>query len=461
MTISSESVARRSGPRYRAIADEVAARIDAGELGPGARLPTHRDLAGTLGVTVGTVTRAYSDLERRGLVRGEVGRGTFVGGRPDDLGALTEGPGDGSIDLGRNYPAPGVQVADLRRTLRALAGDPRLGRVMEYQEHEGRPEHRAAGADWIRRTGYDVPAERVVVIAGAQHGLLVALSAACAPGERIGVEALAFPGTKAVARMIGCRLEPLEMDGEGMLPAAVDAACRGGVRVICCVPSLNNPTNAVMSEERRREIAAVVRERGAIVVEDDIFGLLLEEPLPPLASFAPENAIYLTSLSKTLAPGLRIGYLVAPPALAERAHAAVRATCWMAPPLPAEIATRWIEDGTADRILARQKREASARLDLAREILGAWGADGPRGTMHVWFRLPEPWTPEAFAAAARAGGVTLSTEAPFVVRGAERPRALRICLGTPATRDVLETALRRLAGILEEGGRSPSDLSIV
>jgi DNA-binding transcriptional MocR family regulator len=461
MTILPETFARRPGPRYRAISDELAARIESGELEPGARLPTHRDLAEMLGVTVGTVTRAYSDLERRGLVRGEVGRGTFVGARPDDLAALTQRPGDGTIDLGRNYPAPGVQLNDLRRTLRQLASDPQLGRLVEYQEHEGQPEHRVAGAEWIRRGGFEVSPDQVLVTVGGQHGLLVALAAAAAPGERIGVEALAFPGTKAVARMVGCRLEPLEMDGEGILPSAVEAACRAGVRVLCCVPSLNNPTNAVLSVERRREIAAIVEAHGAFVVEDDIFGLLLKEPVPPIARFAPANAIYLTSLSKTLAPGLRIGYLVAPPALAERARAAVRATCWMAPPLAAEIATRWIREGVADRILARQRREASARMALAREILGSWGADGPPGSMHVWFALPEPWTPDAFVAAAREREVTLNTEAPFVVPGAEPPRAVRICLGAPPTRDLLETALRRLAGILEEGGESASDLSIV
>ena len=462
MTIDTKALAKRSGPRYRAIADELAARIAGGDLEAGARLPTHRDLADELGLTVGTVTRAYAELERRGLIRGEVGRGTFVGRRgSDDLMTLTEDPGDGFIDLGRNYPSPGAQVPELRRVLHALADDPGLGRLLEYQDHEGRPAHRAAGAAWLGRIGYDVPPERVIVIAGAQHGLLAALAAVCAPGDRIGVEAMAFPGMKAVARMFGCRLVPLDMDGEGVRPEAVEAACRGGVRMIGCVPSLNNPTNSIMSRERRRVLAEIVQAHGAFVVEDDIFGHLLEEPLPPIASLAPEHGLYVTSLSKSLAPGLRVGYLVVPPALFERACSVVRASCWMAPPLMAEIATRWFDDGSADRILARQRKEASDRMALAREILGRWGVDGPPGAMHAWFHLPEPWTTTAFVGAARDAGVKLTTEAPFVVPGAAPPRALRICLGTPASRDVLETALRRLAGILAEGDGALPDLSIV
>jgi DNA-binding transcriptional MocR family regulator len=462
MTISRETTFSRQGHRYQAIADELADKIAGGDLQPGVRLPTHRDLAGELGVTVGTVTRAYAELERRGLVRGEVGRGTFV--RHDEIESLitaADERGDGAIDLSSNYPAPGVHGAELIRVLREVADNAGSGGVLSYQVHAGRPEHRAAGAKWVGRCGYEVSPGRVIVTTGAQHALLVALSTALSPGGRLGVEAVAFPGTKSLAAMFNYELEPLTMDEEGILPEAVDAYCREGVRVICCVPSLQNPTNAVMSPARRRAIAEIVQAHDALIVEDDIFGLLLEEPLPPISSFAPDNGIYLTSLSKTVAPGLRIGYLVVPPALFDQARMAVRATCWMAPPVMAEIATRWISDGTAALSLARQKEEAASRMAMALDILGPWGAQGPAGALQIWFELPGRWTTTEFVAAAGNHGVTLTTEAPFVVPGAESPRAVRICLGTPGTRPLLETALRRLAEVLREGPEAAVDLTIM
>jgi DNA-binding transcriptional MocR family regulator len=462
MTIELEMSASAKGPRYRAIAAMIASHIASGEYGPGTRLPTHRELASSLGVTVGTVSRAYAELERRGLVRGEVGRGTFVlGGAADDMPVPEEQSGEFPIDLGRNYPASTVHRSDLMGVLADVAGDPGLVRLLGYQPHAGRSEHRVAGASWVRRGGLDVPEDRVILTAGAQHGILVALSTLLSPGDRVGVEALSFPGTKAVARMLGCRLEPLEMDSEGIVPEAAEAACRDGVRVICCVPGLHNPTNALMSVERRRHIAEIVAAHDAYVIEDDIFGLLLPEPLPPISTFAQRNGLYITSLSKTVAPGLRVGYLVVPPALFEKACATMRATCWMAPPIMAEVTSRWIDDGTALSILERTRKEAAARMKLARRILGPWSADAPDGAMHVWFQLPDAWTSDRLVAAARERGVLLTSAAPFMVGTTEAPRAVRICLGTPPTRKLLEEALERLAGILEAGLDSGADLSIV
>jgi DNA-binding transcriptional MocR family regulator len=251
------------------------------------------------------------------------------------------------------------------------------------------------------------------------------------------------------------------MDAEGITAEAVDAACRNGVRVFCCVPTLSNPSCAVMSVERRRAVAEILQRHGAFLVEDDIYGLLPRKPLPPIARFAPDNTLYLTSLSKAVSPGLRIGYLVVPSRLHERACAAVRASCWMAAPLMAEIATRWIRDGSAARILDAQRHEVSRRMTLATEILGPWAASGADGAFHLWFELPESWSTTAFVEAARREDVILGSEAPFVVPGAPAPRALRICLGTlPRISDV-ETGLRKLAGILSADSAADEQLSIV
>jgi len=239
----------------------------------------------------------------------------------------------------------------------------------------------------------------------------------------------------------------------------VEAACRAGIGAICCVPSLHNPTAAIMPPERRAAIAAIATRHRAVIIEDDIFGYLLSDPPAPIASLAPENAIYLTSLSKTVAPGLRVGYLAAPPVLFERARRAARATCWMTPPLMAEIAARWIADGTAERVLDSHRAEAAARMAMAREILAPWRPSAPDGAMHLWLQLPEPWREEDFVAAARARGVGLRSSAPFTLsQGAAS--AVRVCLGPPATRALLRTALEHVAALLGEGPANEADATL-
>lgn len=464
MTIWSPDITHLPGPRYQAIAGALAADVAAGCLPPGTRLPTHRDLAWRLGVTIGTVSRAYAEATRRGLIVGEVGRGTFVGGRAiapvgDVHDVAPVSGGEDVIDLGVGFPPPGGERAALPGVLTALAADPAAGALLAYQHHAGLPHHRAAGRAWFLRRGLDVSADRIVVTAGAQHGLLVALAAAARPGERVATETLVYPGIRSAARMLGLRLENLAMDEEGILPDALAAACRAGVRAVHCVPTLQNPTTATMPEDRRRQIAAIAEAHDVAIIEDDLFGLLPAQAPRPLACFAPARTYCLTSLSKTIAPGLRIGYLAVPEGALERVLGAVRASCWVTPLLTADVAARWIADGTADRILAHRRIEVVARQALARSVLSGRDYALAPGSLFLWLRLPEPWRSMEFAAEARSRGVVVNGAAPFAAERGDLPPAVRVCLGGPPTRALLETGLRRLATLLVDGAMA--SLSVV
>jgi DNA-binding transcriptional MocR family regulator len=450
MTISPDDIATPGRPRYLAIADAVAGKMAAGTLVPGERLPTHRDLAWRLGVTVGTVSRAYAELERRGLTVGEVGRGTFVRGpRPEEVALQATVQDDRVIDLSLNYPPALSQGAELGDVLRQLSGDANIGAMAAYQPHLGRPDHRAAGAQWIARSGFAPTAERVAVTLGAQHGILVALSAIARAGDRVAAEAFTHPGFLAAARMLGLRVEPVAMDGRGLLPEAVEEACRGGVKALYCIPTLQNPTTTVLPADRRRAIADIAERHGTVIIEDDLFAYFHPDGPPPVAALAPERVIYLTSLSKTVAAGLRIGYLAAPARFRDGVLSAIRTTCWMAPPLPAEIATRWIMDGTAERILGRLRVEAAARLEIGRRILAGHDFIAEAGALHLWLHLPGGWDPDAFVAEARRRGVAVAPDTAFRVGRPDDPRAIRICLGPPANRAQVETGLTRLAAVLD------------
>ncbi len=455
------------GPIYLAIADALAADIEAGRLQPGDRLPTQRDLARHLGVNVMTVSRAYAEASRRGLVEGEVGRGTFVR-RREHHATRFEVPasaGPRRIDFHFNLPAGDPGILDATAILGDLAGSHRQLLHAGYTT-AGAPEHRAAGAEWIGRSGLEVDPERVLVCGGAQHAMTITFASLAAPGDLVLTEALTYPGMKALASVLGLRLHGLEMDAEGLLPEAFEAVCRkASPKALYCMPTVHNPTGTVLSEQRRRQVATIARRHGVAIVEDDTYGYLCADPPPTLTSFAPELGYFLTGTSKNLTAGLRIGYLAAPAAdsatsnLLQRLESNVAALTWMAAPLMAEIAGRWIRSGQADAMVAWKRREAVARRELCRRLLGDYPTESHPGSSHVWLPLPRPWRGDDFVDQARRRGVGVTAAETFIVGRAAAPHAVRICLGTPASREDVERGLGVLAEML--AGPPEAALSVV
>jgi DNA-binding transcriptional MocR family regulator len=453
MTIWEPRLEGRKGPRYRAIVEALAEDVAAGELRVGGRLPTHRDLADRLGVTVGTVSRAYSEAARRGLVSGQVGRGTFIRGGHDP--AIDTGDDDGPVDLGQNHPPdpPGQpQRAALLGALASLTARADAGRLLDYPAAGGNPADREAGASWIERSGVEASPQHVLVCTGSQHGLTVVLATQLGPGDLLLTESLTYAGLKSVAGLLHLRLKGLPMDAEGLRPEALEEACReGGAKALYLIPTLHNPTTAVMPEGRRREIVAIARAHGLAIVEDDVHGLLPLEHPRPIAALAPERTYYLTSTSKTLAPGLRIAYVLAPPEMVARLSASLRATTWAVAPLMAAVASTWIADGTADALVAARRQEARERQSIARDRLAGADFDAKPEAYYLWLRLPEPWRGDGFAAEARARGVLVTPAEAFAVGRAPVPHAVRLCLGAARTRATLSRGLLAVAGLLRSG----------
>jgi len=452
MTIWSPDITVQAGPRYLAIADALAEDLGRGKLLPGQRLPTHRDLAAQLDLTVGTISRAYAEAERRGLVRGEVGRGTFVcdPDRHGDLPAGAAAPG-GLVDLALNLSLA-ADDPDLAGALRQLLKQPDLAALLSYPPQTDSLRYRQAGADWIGRHGLPVTPDQIVITAGAQHAITMALSTLCRPGQSVLTEALTYPGLKTAAELLGLTLLPVAMDAEGLLPDALDrTASRSSARVLYCMPTLHNPTTATMSPRRREEVAAVVRRHDLQVIEDDVHGLLAGEPAAPLAAHVPEAAVYIASTSKLLAGGLRVAFLAAPPALIERLRFSVSASLWALPALNVEVAARWIADGTADAVTERKRAEAAARQDLARRLLPVGHIRSAPRSYFLWLELPRPWRADRFVRAARAEGVAVAPAEAFAVDPAAAPAAVRVSLSATRERADLAEGLRALAGMIERG----------
>ena len=445
------------GPIYLAIADALATDIAAGLLRPGERLPTHRDLARRLGVNVMTVSRAYAEAGRRGLTEGEVGRGTFVRRRERNATRL-ESAAAGSprrVDFHFNLPAGDPAILDATAIFQQLAGSD-LSRLLHTgYTNAGSPEHRAAGAEWIARSGVAADPARTLVCGGAQHAMTITFASLASPGDLVLTEELTYPGMKALASVLGLRLQGLAMDAGGLLPDAFEAACRrGSPKALYSMPTVHNPTGVVLSRERRAEIARIARHWGVPIVEDDTYAYLCAEAPPPIAGLLPELSYFLTGTSKNLTAGLRIGYLLAPDdagaaaAQLARLEGNVAALTWMAAPLMAEIASRWIRSGQADEMIAWKRREAVARRRLMGRLLAGCVTESHAGSSHVWLPLPRPWRGEDFVDQARLRGVALTAAETFIVGRASAPHAVRVCLGTPPSRRQVEEGLGILAEML-------------
>ncbi len=455
MTIWRPQLQDQATPRYLAIADAVAHDLQSGVLTPGKRLPTHRDLAEYLGVTVGTVTRGYAEAERRGLTVGEVGRGTFVRGREVEehgwAAALPEQASrviDMSLATPWTSPGEGDLLAD---TLRQISRESDLGELLRYHPETASLRHRAAAAAWISRTGLTPRPEQTIVTAGGQHAMTVLFSTLLRPGDTIITGELTYPGMKALAQMLGLRIRGVALDEEGMRPDSLDEACHdSSPAVLYCVPTFQNPTCAVMSEDRRRDIARVARDHDLLIVEDDVHSFLQESPSPPLTLFAPERSIHLSMVSKSVAFGLRTGFIVAPDDMVERIRAGVRSTIWMPPPLMTEVTTRWLADGTADRIAEVKRKELRARNALVREVLGSrYDLRSTDSSLHFWLSLPEPWRSDECVAQARQRGVLVAGAEAFAVGRRDVPHAVRVCIGSVPRREDLRRGLEILGEVLE------------
>jgi DNA-binding transcriptional MocR family regulator len=442
-----------AGPLYVAIANKIASDLADGVLKPGDRLPTHRDLAWKLGVTVGTITRAYAEAERRGLVAGEVGRGTFIRDRTVDMvpAPVVSVPNDDFIDLARVYPAAGISEATLARVLGEVATSPDLPMLLGYATNVGLPAHRTAAVDWLALAGMTATPADVAITSGAQHAMMTAMASVARAGDVVLTEQLTYYGIKSLATMLSVRLHGVAIDEHGLIPAALDVACRTmSPKALYCVPTLQNPTASIMPAERREEIAAICKRHGVVIIEDDIYGFLSNDAPPPLSSFSPDTSIYITSLSKSIAPGLRIGFMRAPGTVMERVGTLLRSTTWMAAPILAETAARLIRSGDAARLANAQRTEAMARQKIAARHLAGFDVSTHPSSCHMWLTLPEPWRREEFTAQARQRGVGIAPAEAFAVGRAPVPHAVRIGLSAGRDHATLDRALTIIANLLRE-----------
>ncbi|WP_159970390.1 PLP-dependent aminotransferase family protein [Pseudomonas sp. 8Z] len=426
-------------PTYLALVEAIASAIGRGDLLPGERLPPQRRLAWTLGINPSTVMLAYREAARRHLVSGEVGRGTYVlaSSREASLFRLKQSSAKGAlIDLSTNVPVHDPSNRDLSACLADLAARGELDALQAYPSAALVERTHLAAAAWLRRRDLELAPGGLLLCAGAQQGVSAALLALCEAGEPILVERYTAPGIKAAARQLRLPLHGVAMDAHGILPDDLDRQARAtGARVVVLTPCLQNPTGACLDAERRAAIAEVARRRRLWVIEDDVYGVLGSEA--PLAVQLPERCLLISSLSKSVAPGLRLGFIAGAPELLERIDCEAQATRWAVTPLSLALACEWIESGVAQQRLAWQVEELQQRWRLAARVLGPRMPQGRAVAPHLWLDVE---TPAGLADACRLQGVDVVPAEVFAVE-ANPIRAVRVSLAAAASRVELKQAL--------------------
>ncbi|MFS2154923.1 MULTISPECIES: PLP-dependent aminotransferase family protein [unclassified Rhizobium] len=448
------SVAKQKGEtKHAALTERIIADIDSGILKPMDRMPTHRDLARELGLSVQTVSLSYKEAERLGYLSGEIGRGTFVKAR------VTDRAGRMMLDHSQN------EILDLsiiravyldahedasREIFRELAESDIASFMRPCRPIAGLDRHRETARLWLQPMGVSAGVERIIVTNGAAHSIFLALSCVIRSGDVVLCENLTDHGIIGLSNILGFSLKGLPTDAEGILPDALEAACAvGSVRALVLIPTLNNPTSHVAGTERRRAIAEIAQRYSIFVIEDEVYRPMMEEDLPSITELLPDLGFFATSFTKTVLTGLRVGYLVVPPAYSIRAASILRVSSWSGTYLTAEIATRWVENGTAQELLAIQRDEARARQGIAAEILGDHFASSHPLSLCAWLKVPQHWTEDGLVRSLANQNVAVTPSEPFIA-GPGHGGGIRICLGGRMSHTTLRKALTTVRRAFEQ-----------
>lgn len=439
--------------KHAALTERIIADIESGILRPMDRMPTHRDLARDLGLSVQTVSLSYKEAERLGYLSGEIGRGTFVKARVTDRAGrmMLDHSANEVLDLSiiRGVYRDEHENAS-RDVLRELSEDDNASFMRPCRPIAGLDRHRQTARDWLRSLNVDTAVDRILITNGAAHGIFLALSCIVRAGDVVLCENLTDHGIIGLSNVLGFSLKGLPTDEEGVLPDALAAACAGGgVRALVIIPTLSNPTSHVAGAARRRQIAAIAERHGLFVIEDEVYRPMIEEELPSICDMLPDLGFFVTSFTKTVLTGLRVGYLVVPRAYSIRAASILRVTSWSGTYLASEIATRWVENGTARQLVAIQRDEARKRQQVAVDILADHIASSHPLSLCAWLRVPDYWTEESLVRALANQNVAVTPSEPFIA-GPGHGGGIRICLGGRLDELTLVKALTTIRQTFEQ-----------
>lgn len=444
------NISNISAPLYIAIAEQLEQDIKDGKLLPGTKLPPQRELADFLDVNLSTITRAFKLCGQKGLIYASIGSGTFVSSdAATNKILLPTSHSPHMIEMGSVLPDNYVNE-DITRYMKKMMSDSNFNNLFQYGRLEGNVWQNEAALKLLEKVNFQTD-QPILLGAGGQNAIVGTLAALFQAGDRIGTDPITYAGIKTAANMLGIQLVAIqqrdgEMTREGLLYACKNEHIKG----LYVIPDFHNPTTHTISLETRRMIAEVARDTGLIIIEDAIYSFLKEQPLAPIASYAPEKVIYIASLSKTISPGLRLSYIVTPSVVRKRIMETLYNINISISPMMLELATRLIHDGVAETILEKHKLYAKQQNALVNQYLGNYNILGDEACIFRWLILPDKFTGVQFELLAAKAGVQVYAAERFAVGNAKPINAVRLAITAPENQ--LEQALIILKDLLESNG---------
>lgn len=453
-----------SGPLYTRLADQMEKAIETGDLPAGSKLPPQRNLAYDIGVTIGTISRAYSLLHERGLVNGEVGRGTYVRKRDENSPQDDQYPVSTSLAGTRPLQTPSGKIRldstaapDLGQseTLAAVVSEIMRDcpeQVASYTRNS--PDHwQQAGVRWLSYGDWTPAADSIVPTLGAHAGIMAIIAVLTNPGDRIAFEHHTYSQVSRAAGLVGRRISLVNSDIHGVIPEDFERACmQEHPKIAFFMSSVQNPTLATMPLDRRKAIAAIARKHNVWLIEDNLYSAMDKKDIPLIAALAPERTFVVDGLSKSVSAGIRGGWVACPPHLAQRVRVAHKMTTGGMPFLLAELSARLVLSGAAEAIWERCRAEINAREAMARQILAGYDFNSNPDIPFLWLKLPDPWLSATFKNAAYADGLLLDDEAEFKAGRSEKIiHRVRIGFSSPSSRQEVTDGLRIVRSLLDNG----------
>lgn len=432
---------------HKALYQQLEYAIQQGILRTGEQLPPHRKLAKHLGMAVATVTKVYRYAEEQGLLYARVGKGSFVSVCPVLPQAILAQDYQ-SINLSIIKPLVAIGETQLAEQLNAMCEQSQLSDLMDYNPEGGSLTDLQTARKWLSQQGVSLDNKEISICSGAQHGLMLLINSITQYGDCLAVEKFCYPGIISLANQQGRRLIGIAMDEQGLIPDALEFACQThDIKMLIVVASHQNPTTAVMSTVRRKAIAEIVKKHSIWLVDDDVYGFLSPQ-LQPISNYAAQQSFYLTSLSKSMFPGLRVGYLVSPQGFKKRVDSEVRNSIWMPVPFTLALASRLIYSGQARDIQLQQAQYAERRQNIARHIFSDCHYQAQLNSYHLWLNLPSPWCSEEFSLQLKQQGILVSSADYFCAEHQTHTAAIRISLMAVKSEDALKFGLKRVRSLL-------------
>lgn len=453
-----------NGPIYIRLADQMEDAIQQGVLPAGSKLPPQRNLAFDIGVTIGTISRTYSLLHERGLVSGEVGRGTYILSREDIApqasndrvtaslaGTRVMGTLPGMIRFD-STAAPDIgQGAILADIMTGIMTD-HPSDISSYTRSF--PDHWSeAGAQWLAYGNWRPTPDSIVPTLGAHAGIMAVITALTNPGDRIAFEHLTYSQVSRAAGLVGRRTALIDSDEHGILPEDFERACvQQHPKVAFVMSSAQNPTLASMPLDRRVAIAEIARKHGVWLIEDNLYGAMNKKSVPLIAELAPDRTFLVDGLSKAVAAGVRGGWVACPPHFAQRVRIAHKMITGGTPYILAELCARLVLSGQAEAIWERCRAEISAREEMARTMLAGHDFRSHPDIPFIWIKLPEPWLSATFKNAIYEHGVLVDDEDEFKAGRSEKvSHRIRIGISSPGSREEVRQGLELVRTLLDSG----------